>query len=110
MSNSETDELLKEILKWERLRGLEYLRRMVKEENLFTDEKHIVVYHYTDGIKSSREIGRSANVSHMTVQNLWKQWVAAGIAEPVERYKGGQCKRIFELGDLGIELPKKARE
>ena len=110
MRNNETVKLLKEILKWERLRGLEHLKSKVKEENLFTEEKYIVVYHHTDGIKSSREIGKSANVSHVTVQNLWKQWVAAGIAEPAEKYKGGQCRRIFELSELGLELPKKRRE
>lgn len=110
MNDNETVQLLKEILKWEKLRGIEHLKRKVKEENLFTDEKHIVVYYHTDGIKSSREIGKIVKVSYKTVLNLWKQWIAAGIAEPSEKYKGGQCRRIFELNELGLELPKKTQE
>jgi transposase len=101
--------LLKEILKWQKLLGMEYLRRKVKDENLFTDEKHIVVYYHSDGVKSSRAIGKSANLSHVTVQNLWKQWIAAGIAEPTLEYAGGRCKRLFELNEIGLELPRKTK-
>jgi transposase len=106
MNNNQTNDLLKEILKWQKLQGSEYLKRKAKEEKLFTDKKHILVYYYSDGHKSSREIGKIASVSHVTVQNLWKLWIDAGIAEPSEKYKGGQCRKLFELNELGLELPK----
>lgn len=108
MNNNDTNEILKEILKWQRLQGSEFLKRRIREEKLFTDKKHVLVYYYTDGNNSSRQIGKMANVSHATVQNLWKLWIGAGIAEPSEKYKGGQCKRLFELNELGLELPKGA--
>ncbi len=100
------NELLKEILKWQRLQGSGYLKKKVREENLFTDRKHILVYYHSDGIKSSREISKVTGVGYKTVQTLWKKWINTGIAEPTERYGGGQCKRLFELNELGLKLPK----
>lgn len=106
MNNNETKELPKEILKWQKVIGSEYLKRKVRDERLFTEEKHIVAYDLSDGTKSSRDIGRIAGLSHVAIQNLWKQWIEAGIAEPSQKYKGGQCKRLFELNDFGVQLPK----
>jgi len=106
MNNNETKELLGEILKWQKLMGSEYLKKKVREEKLFADEKHLLAYYHSDGTKSSRELGKIAGLSHAAVQNLWKQWIEAGIAEPSEKYKGGQCKRLFELTELGVQIPK----
>ena len=106
MNKNQTNELLKEILKWQRLQGVEYLKRKVDNEELFTDKKHILVYYYSNGSRSSREIGKLAGVSFATVRNLWKKWIVAGIVEPTEKYKGGQHRRLFELYELGLKLPK----
>lgn len=106
MNNNETKELLREILKWIKLVGSEYLKRKVQEEKLFVDEKHMLAYYHTDGTKSSREVGKIAGLSHGAVWNLWKKWIEVGIAEPSEKYKGGQCKKLFELAELGFQLSK----
>lgn len=106
MNDNETNKLLKEILKWHRLQGIEILKKKIKEENLFTDAKDILVYYYSDGNKSSREIQEMSGVNFQKVTKLWKKWINAEIAEPTEKYGGGRCKRLFELHELGLELPK----
>ena len=105
MNDDETKEILKEILKWQRLQGIEILRKKIREENLFEDKKHISVYYFSDGNNSLRAIQRISGVHFTVVQSLWKKWVDAGIAEPTEKYGGGRCKRLFELNELGLELP-----
>ena len=106
MNDGETNKILKEILKWERLIGTEILRKKVKEEkDLFADPKAIVIYNHSDGDKSTRELAKMGGVTHTTVQALWKKWIDAGIAESTEKYGGGRCRRIFELNELGLELP-----
>lgn len=106
MNNNQTNELLKEILKWQKLQGAEILKKKIKEGGLFSDKKQIIAYHHSDGKKSSRDVAKIANIGYKTIQALWKKWISIGIAEPSEKYKGGQCKRIFELNELGLELPK----
>jgi len=107
MNNEETNEILKQILKWVKLQGIEGLRMKARDKNLFGDLKDILAYHHSNGEKSSRDLAKIAGVSHGTIQTLWKKWVDAGIAEPTEKYGGGRCKRLFKLDELGLELPKK---
>ncbi len=106
MNNDKVIDILKEMLKWQKLHGREILKNKLANEDLFSNEKEIRVYYHSDGDKSSREIGKLVNVSHATIQNLWKKWVDAGLVEPTEKYGGGRCKRLFSLDDLGLELPK----
>lgn len=105
--SDDTSVILKEILKWVRIQWLEILREKIKRLKLFSDEKDIIVYDNSDGKRSSRELSKLVGVSHPTVISLWKKWIDAGIAEPSERYGGSQCRRIFDLTELGFEMPKK---
>ena len=105
MDNDETNRILREILRWQRFQATEMLRNRIKEENLFADKKYVLVYYHSDGERSTRDIQKESGVSHNTVALLWKKWVDAGIAEPTEKYGGGRCKRVFELNELGLELP-----
>jgi hypothetical protein len=106
MNDQNKDEILREILKWQKLQGREILRTKLKNENILTSEKEIHIYYHSDGDKSSRDIEKLLNVSRGTVQNLWKQWIKAGIAEPTDKYGGRQCKRLFDLHDLGLVIAK----
>lgn len=92
MNNNQTNKLLKEILKWQRLQGMDILKKKIKEEGLFSDKNQIVAYYHSDGKKSSREIAKITNIGYKTIQALWKKWIYVKIAEPSEKYKGGQCK------------------
>lgn len=88
MNNNETNKLLREILKWQRLREREILKKKIKEEKLFTESEDIIIYYHSDGERSSRDLGKIAKVSHTKVQGLWKKWMNAEIATPAEKYKG----------------------
>lgn len=106
MNDNETNKLLKEILKWHRFQGIEILKKKINEENLFTDAKDILVYYYSDGNKSSREIQEMIGVNFQKVIELWKKWINAGIAKPIAKQRGSGCKKLFELHELGLKLPK----
>lgn len=106
MNNNKTNELLKEILKWQKIQGMEILKKKIKEEDLFSNKNQIVAYYHSNGKKSSREIEKITSIGYKKIQELWKKWISAGIAELSEEYKRGRCKRSFELNELGLELPK----
>lgn len=106
MNDEKTNEVLEDILKWQKLQGREILKAKLKNENLLSNEKEVHVYYHSDGDKSSRDIGRIVNMSYKTVQNLWKRWINSSLAEPTQKYGGGRCKRLFNLNDLGLELTK----
>ena len=96
-------EILEEILRWTKFQGW----RNVKEILLDTvnDESKLIYHHYSDGM-SSREIAAKVSVSHQTVINYWKKWVRVGIIEPIKTHGGIRYRKIFELEDFGIEIPK----
>jgi len=102
-TNEKTNELLEEILKWQKLQGKTILKNRMKEEKLFTNKSEESAYLHSDGTKNSREVSKLTGLSHTKIQALWKQWINVGIAEPSEKYKGGQCKTLFSLTELGIE-------
>jgi len=103
---------LSEIKYWIRLSGLPVLRR-VAHENLRDDESKLV-YELSDGNRSTREIVEELKkvgkaITHSTVANMWKRWVAAGIVEPSERYQG-RFRKVASLESLGIEIPEIRKE
>lgn len=106
MNDDQTNEILREILKWQRLQGIEILKKKVKKENLFEDEKDVLIYYHSDSNKSMRDLARIVGVKHSKVQRLWNKWIDAGVVEAIEKYRGRRCKRVFELNELGLELPK----
>jgi len=106
MNNNDTIKILKEILKWQRVQGLEVLRKKISAEKLFTTKKDIIVYYNSDGSKSTRDLAKITGISHVAVQSLWKKWINAGIAESTPKYKGGRCRKLFDLGELGLKLTK----
>ena len=96
--------LLEQILRWTKAGAIMQLKPSI-QETLQNDEAKLV-YEYSDGEKSTREIGKLASVSHMTVKNYWEKWSELGIVEPTEKYEGGRFRRLCSLRELGIALPK----
>ncbi len=94
---------MQEILKWVRLQGMQ-TARVILEECLKKDPEKLA-YHFSDG-RDSREVGRLAGISHMTVINYWKKWAALGIVEPVRARGGERYRRLFSLEDFGIAAPE----
>lgn len=96
-------ELLEELVKWTKVTSIPRVRQLLLEILRSPEER--IAYHSSDGERTSREVGRISNVSHMTIANWWKTWIRAGIAEPVSVRGGERAKRIFSLDDFGIEVP-----
>ena len=95
-------ELLEELVKWTKVTSIPRVRELLLE--ILGSPEERIAYHSSDGERTSREVGRISNVSHMTVANWWKTWIRAGIAESVSVRGGERAKRIFSLDDFGIEL------
>lgn len=73
-------------------------------EEYLADDKRKLVYHYTDGIRSTRMLGRIADVSDKSVRDWWKEWFEAGIVEPVN--VEGRYRRKYDLVKFGINVPR----
>lgn len=93
-----SDEILKEILHWQRLQGFKTLRELIPQ--LLDTQKKRNVYEATDGTTPRSEIIRTLGVGSATVTGWWKMWYAHGILIR----EGRRYKRIVSLKDLGIAL------
>ena len=100
----ETNKLLKEIIKWQRILALPILKETIGQSINTKEQKKI--YELTDGSLSTNEISKKLHndgikASHMTVYNYWKRWYALGLVEPSEEYSG-RFKKIVEISDLNL--------
>lgn len=103
----QTDEqtaILKEILKWIRFTAAKEVKTVLLDA-MNTEQKSLI-YHLSDGSRSSAEIGKTAGVSDMTVRRLWATWARLGIVESIKVRGGDRYKKSFNLEDFGIEAPK----
>lgn len=101
-TKDDLQKIMEDILKWIRLQGMQTARTIL--ENNLTKDTEKRAYHFSDG-RDSREVGKLAGISHMTVTNYWKKWSALGIVEPVRARGGERYRRIFSLEDFGMTVP-----
>jgi hypothetical protein len=99
---NDLENTVREMLKWVRLLGIQ-TARVILADCLKKDAERLA-YHFSDG-RESREVGRLAGISHMTVTNYWKKWAALGIVEPVRARGGERYRKLFSLEDFGISIP-----
>lgn len=93
------------ILRWARVAAISLIASRIDQE-LALEPQKLLVYHLSDGENSSRDIASIVkSVSHMTVTNYWKNWARIGIVEPSPSRKG-RWRKIIELEELGIDVPK----
>jgi hypothetical protein len=93
---------LREQTKWLRLLGFRSLRPLISE--VLTSERDRLVYELSDGVRTARELGKVAGVSHPTVLRLWQDWRALGLC--VESTKQpGRAEHLVALSRLGISVP-----
>ncbi|MCP8309409.1 MAG: helix-turn-helix domain-containing protein [archaeon] len=95
--------LLEEILKWIRFSGMQQVKSVLL--SLLDSETKRIIYHLSDGEKSSGDIGKMSGVSDQTVRNYWRDWFTKGIVEPKSVKGGTRYKKVFSLEDFGIEVP-----
>ncbi|MCB2141236.1 hypothetical protein KQH27_00850 [bacterium] len=101
--NEETNELLRQILKWVRFSGLENARNELRRA-LDTDQKR-VIYNLSDGEKGSQEISKLSGLSDFTVRAYWKEWSKRGLVDPINVRGGTRYKSSFDLEEFGLLVP-----
>ena len=106
MNMAENDQiaLLREIVKWLRFAGMKEVKTVLTSA-LDTEQKKLV-YHLSDGGKSSLDIAQQSGVSDFTVRNYWKQWSKLGIVEAIKVGRGDRYVKTFDLEDFGIDVPE----
>jgi len=97
-------EILREILKWIKVRSIPHVKKLLLE--LLPSDEEKLAYHFSDG-RSSQEVAKVARVNYVTVTRWWKTWIKAGIAESISVKGGKRAKRLFSLEDFGIPIPSR---
>lgn len=97
------DSKLDQLLKWTRFAGMQQLRSILT--NNLTNDTQLLIYEYSNGKRSTREIAKLAGVkSNQTIVNYWKNWSSLGIVEPSQKYQG-RFQRICSLEQVGLTVP-----
>lgn len=104
MVSKENEEILIEILKWQKLQGIRTLRDIIP--SILDDVKKIKAYEMTDGKTPTKEIAKSLGVSKDTVIVWWREWFSQGIVNKVPQRGGGHplCEKIVSLKDMGMDV------
>ncbi|TKJ17584.1 hypothetical protein CEE44_03560 [Candidatus Woesearchaeota archaeon B3_Woes] len=96
MNKTNEKELLSEILKWERLKGIQTLRQIIPE--LIDTEEKRKLYEMTDGKNGIKEIQSKVTISSGKISLLWNFWYYNGLLEK----EGQKFKKIISLKELGL--------
>ena len=99
MNDEESKQILREILKWQRLQGFKTLKELMP--SLLDNDKKKIVYEMTDGKITQSEIIKKIHMSSATITDWWKEWHAYGIIIQ----EGKKYQKIISLEKLGIEIP-----
>ena len=101
--NTKIEQLLSEILKWTKFIGAKEVRGTL--ESALDTEKKRLIYHLSDGNRSSAEIAGLSRTSDWTVRNYWASWGRRGIMESFKVRGGDRYKKAFEIEDFDIPVP-----
>ncbi len=75
--------------------------------DFFTNTRDRKIYELSDGIRSSRDIGKIVSLDQKSISNLWKKWEEIEIVEPTGKLKPYKAKyTIIEL----VKINKKKRK
>ncbi|SRR5258706_12016601 len=100
------DQSLQEIKQWIRLIGFPAAKTTL-ETTLSSQEKKIV-YHLSNGQRSSKEIASLSGVNIRYVSEWSQFWEAIGIlTQSKSTNVKGRRQKVFELSDFGISIPSK---
>jgi len=90
----EANDLLKEILNWQKIQGLSVFKSLVPI--LLDSKEKRLVFELTDGTLTVKQISEKARVATGTVSNWWNKWLAEGIL-----YRdGNRYIKITSIKDL----------
>jgi len=93
----ETNDLLKEILKWQKIQGLSTFKSLIPI--LLDSKEKRRVYEMSDGTLNVKQISEKAKVATGTISNWWNKWLAEGILY----CKGNRYISITSLKNMNFE-------
>jgi hypothetical protein len=99
--------ILQESLVFTKFANLSNLKQTLEKE-LNTDETKIA-FENTDGVKPLKEIATLSGAPEDTVYSWWQHWLRLGLVKEGQKYRGRMAK-IISLDDIGIKVPKKAKQ
>lgn len=106
-AEKESEELktMKEILKWIKITGMKEVKEVLV--NSLRGDTRKLVYHYSDGTRGTKDFKDLVGVkSTRTVSDYWDTWKKTGIMGAISVKGEERGKKLFDLEDFGIEIPK----
>ena len=100
-SLAETNETLKQILRWVRFQSLERVRQIIEKE-VTQDPKRI------DGDKGRPEVSKISGVASSTIQTWWDRWYSLGLLEPSSKRKG-MVRKMCGIEEVGLAVPNELK-
>jgi hypothetical protein len=106
---TETEELIKEILKWVKILGWSEAKKILKEQ--LQDDVDVLIYHFSDGEHGIREIipeveSRGLKTSYGGIHGKWQRWAENSIVFPVKSGSGIRYVKKFDVEEFGFEIPE----
>ncbi len=111
MSKDKNDliiELLHELVKWTKFQAWGKVKDVLLSV-LDHDEKK-KIYNLSNGENSSRSIANEVTTTHTTIVKYWNEWANSNIVEPIKVQRGVRYKKMFNLEDFGIIIPKTSQK
>ena len=100
-SESESVNLLRELVQWQRFQNRPLLRARLEE--VLSGDTDREIYSLTDGTRSQPEIAAKVQVSQPTISNKWKTWRSLGIVYELAD-EPGRCKHLASLEAVGLKI------
>jgi len=93
----ETNDLLKEMLKWQKIQGLSVFKSLAPI--LLDSKEKRKVYEMSDGTITVKQISEKAKVATGTISNWWNKWLAEGILYR----EGNKYIKLVSIKDMVFE-------
>jgi len=95
---------LKEIHKWIKFSGWTNVKGILLDT--LDEPEKLVAYSLTTGENGLDFIAGKIGKSRKVIQNYWASWQKIGIVESISVRGGSRARALFDLGELGIEIPE----
>ena len=96
--------LLKELVKWTKFQAWGKVKDVLI--SVLNDDEKKKIYHLSNGELSSRNIADKVSTSRSTIIKYWNDWAKLNIVDPISVQRGNRYKKMFNLEDFGITIPK----
>jgi len=107
LNQSKLDEMkliFSEIRNWYKIAHDDKVKPLL--ETILDDPKKIAVYHISDGENTTRIISKRTGAGTGSVSRWWNEWIDKGIAMPIPKGAGFRAKKMFNLENYTINIPK----